>query len=437
MVIDINSPGSLVTPHHRKWIRRLAAVAMVLVASTLHAQGITLVRAKAYLDVDRGTIVSPAVIVVSGERITAVNPEHPPMDATVIDLPEMILLPGMIDVHTHLSYEIKPGWEAEAVSWTLGEYALRSGKNARTTLMAGFTTVREVGAPGFVDVATMKAIERGDAIGPDIIPSGHAITTTGGHCDYSGFAPGVVEGDYRSGIADGVDEVRKAIRYQIKYGAKSIKICATASVFYVEGPVGALQYSQEELNAAADEAHRHGLQIAAHAHGKDGIVAAARAGIDFIEHNSMMDAEAAAIIKGSGAWISPNMHLIENADIETLPLAMRPRARAALAHAVASFRLGIAQGLKTAFGTDAGVFAHGENARELAARVRQGMSSLEAVRSATLYSARALGLEDRGQVKTGLLADLIAVKGDPLKDISLLQNTRFVMKRGVVYKQTD
>jgi len=415
----------------------LVASAALFAISNAHAQKSTVIRAKAYLDVALGELVSPALIVITDDRISAINPAQVPPDATTIDLPEMTVLPGMIDVHTHLSYEIVPGWHQEAVTWTTGEYALRSGKNARTTLMAGFTTVREVGAPGFVDVATKKAIERGDVVGPRIIPSGHAISTTGGHCDYSGFAPGIVEGDFRSGIADGVDELRKAIRHQIKYGARSIKICATSSVLFVDGPVGAQQYSFEELKAAADEAHRHGLKISAHAHGTSGILAAAQAGVDFIEHNSMMDTATAAIIQRSGAWVSPNMYLIDTLDMDQFAPAERARAQAAVQRAIESFRIGISMGLKTSFGTDAGLITHGENARELAARVRHGMTSIEAIRSATVYSAQALGTPDRGQVKTGLLADLIAVRGNPLEQITQLQDVRFVMKGGVVHKQID
>lgn len=421
-----------------RWpVRLLLAMALLCAAGPVLAQGSMLIRAKGYLDVGGGTIVAPALIVVADGRIEAVNPASPPADAAIVDLPDMTVLPGLIDVHTHLSYEIVPGWHTEAVTWTIGEYALRSGKNARATLMAGFTTVREVGAPGFVDVATRKAIDRGDAVGPDIIASGHAISTTGGHCDYSGYAPGVAEGDYRSGIADGVDEVRKAIRYQVKHGARSIKICVTSSVLFVQRPTGVMQYSIEEIRAAVDEAHRLGLKIAAHAHGVQGIVAAAQAGVDFIEHNSLMDAPTAAIVKKSGAWVSPNLHLIEAVDLDAMPPTMRAQAKAALPRVVESFRIGIDAGLKIAFGTDAGVYPHGENARELVARVRYGMSPLEALRSATLYSAQALGTEDRGQIKAGLVADLIAVKGDPLQDVKLLLDPRFVMKGGLVYKQLD
>jgi imidazolonepropionase-like amidohydrolase len=398
-----------------------------------HAEDATVIQADAYVDVASGKLVSPANIVITGGLITAINPASLPPDATVIELPGLTLLPGMIDVHTHLSYEIAPGWTLQPVTWTIGELALRSGKNARKTLMAGFTTVRDLGSAGFVDVATMKAIERGEIVGPRIIPVGHSISTTGGHCDTTGFAPGIAERDYRGGVADGVDEVLKAVRYQIKHGAKAIKICATAGVLSFEGPVGAQQYSFEELKAAADEAHRHGLKIAAHAHGTDGIIAAARAGIDSIEHDSIMTEEAADIIKKNGAWVTPNMYLIEAVDLDALPPAIRAKAEYVSPISVESFKRALAMGLKIDFGTDAGVYPHGDNARELAARVRHGMSPLEAIRSATMHSAEALGTPDRGQVKPGLLADLIAVDGNPIEDVAILQDVRFVMKGGVVY----
>jgi imidazolonepropionase-like amidohydrolase len=353
----------------------------------------------------------------------------------VIELPGQTLLPGLIDVHTHLSYEIVPGWQWEPVTWTTGDFAFRSGKNAEVTLMAGFTTIRELGAPGFVDVSTMKAIERGDIIGPHIIPSGHAIGTTGGHCDITGFAPGIAEGDYRSGIADGVDEVVKAVRYQVKHGAKAIKICATAGVLSFEGPVGAQQYSGAELKAAADEAHRHGLKIAAHVHGTEGIIAASNAGIDSLEHNSMMTEEAAQIIKENGTWVAPNMYLITALDMSQLPPAIRAKGEYVLPLSRESFKRAYDMDLNIASGSDAGVYPHGENAGELVARVDQGMSPGDAIRSATLWSAEALGTPDRGQIKVGLMADLIAVPGNPLENISLLQNVPFVMKEGVVYKQ--
>lgn len=419
-------------------IRRLAWIfCLSLVPFTVSAAGdARVLEAAAWMDVVSGEIERPARIVIEGERIIAVNPDELPPDAEIVDLGELTLLPGMIDVHTHLSLEIIPGWTTEAVRWLPGEYAIRSAKNARITLLAGFTTIRELGAvPPFTDVATLRAIERGEIIGPHIIPSGHALSTTGGHCDTTGFAPGVDERDYRTGLADGVDEVVKAVRYQIKHGAQSIKVCATAGVLSFEGPVGAQQYSFEELKAAAEEAHRHGVKIAAHAHGTEGIIAASEAGIDFIEHNSLMTEEAAKIIRRNGTWVTPNIHLTTAIDMDALPPALREKAAYVSTLSYESFQRALDMGLNIAFGTDAGVYPHGENARELEARVGLGMEPAAAIRSATADSARALGLDDRGRIEPGLLADLIAVQGDPVDDITRLQDVRFVMKAGVIYKQ--
>jgi len=400
------------------------------------ASEVRLLQADGYLDVTTGRIISPANIVVEGEQIQAINPQQLPAKAERVDLAGLILMPGMIDVHTHLAFEIGPGWDTEPVRWTHGEFAIRSAKNARKTLLAGFTTVRELGAaPGFSDVATMKAIERGDIIGPHIIPSGHALSATGGHCDITGFAPGVREGDYRTGIADGVDEIVKAIRYQVKHGAKSIKICATAGVLSFEGPVGAQQYSFEELKAAAEETHRHGIKIAAHAHGTEGIIASSEAGIDFIEHNSLMTEEAARIIKKNGTWVTPNIHLTHAIDLDILPSSIRAKAEYVLPLSYESFKRAVDMDLNMTFGTDAGVYPHGDNARELQARVELGQLPADAVRVATLDSARALGLDDRGEVATGKLADLIAVPGNPAEDVVVLQSVAFVMKAGSIYKQ--
>jgi imidazolonepropionase-like amidohydrolase len=394
------------------------------------------VEADGYVDVVAGRVVSPAVIVVDGERIVAVNPPARPAGARTIALPGHTLLPGLMDAHVHLNYIIGEGWETEPVRFTAGDFALRALPHASKTLLAGFTTVRDLGTGlGFSDVALMRAIDAGWAVGPRVIPAGHALSTTGGHCDQTtGLGPGVVPPEFVSGTADGVDEVLKAVRYQIKHGAKVIKICATAGVLSFEGPAGAQQYSLEELRAAAEEAHRHGLRIAAHAHGTEGIVASSEAGIDSLEHNSMMTGEAVAVIRKNGTFVTPNMHLIDALDVSTLPPLLADKQRYLAPLAVESFKRALKNGLKVAFGTDAGVFPHGDNAREFTARVRHGDTPLHAIRSATLVNAELFDTPDRGKIEAGLLADLVAVAGNPLEDVKLLEDVRFVMKGGVVYK---
>jgi imidazolonepropionase-like amidohydrolase len=424
-----NHPGPLA-----KLIFSLYALAA---SNSLLAGDTQVIRAAGYLDVASGKTISPAVIVIKDNQIAALNPAILPQDAEQVELAGLTLLPGLIDVHTHLTFEIVQNWQFEPVTWTAGDYALRGAKNASKTLMAGFTTIRELYALDFSDVAVARGIERGDIIGPRVIPAGHALSITGGHCDITGFAPGFREGDWRAGVADGPDEVIKAVRYQIKHGAKAIKICATAGVLSFGGINGGQQYSFEELKAAADETHRHGMKIAAHAHGNDGIIAASQAGIDFIEHNTVMSEEAAKIIKKNGTWVDPNLYLRLAMDLDKLPPEIKAKAEYMNARAAESFARSLDYDLKIVFGTDAGVFPHGENAREFEARVELGMSGIEAIRGATLYAAEALGTPDRGQLQAGLLADIIGVEGDPAEDVTLLQDVRFVMKDGVVYKLPD
>ncbi len=412
----------------------LAGLAALGLASAAEAAD-TVIKAGSYVDVEAGRTVSPATIVVRDGRIAAINPDTPPADAVTVDLGDRTLLPGLIDVHTHLVYDIEPGWEDSPVRDTAGDLALRGARNAKKTLLAGFTTVRDLGGGGFADVALMHAIGKGWVIGPDMLPAGHALSITGGHCDVTGFAPGIAEQTPAEGVADGVDEVLKAVRYQIKHGAKTVKICATAGVLSFEGPVGAQQYSFAELKAAADEAHRHGLVIAAHAHGTAGIIAAAKAGIDSIEHDSMMTDEAAKIIKRAGAYVVPNIYLTKAIDMSALPAPIQAKMRTISKAMVESYRRALKYGLKIAFGTDAGVYPHGENAREFAAQVALGQTPIGAIRSATTVAAALIKRPDRGRIAPGLRADLIAVEGDPLADVSRLEHVDFVMKAGVVYKR--
>jgi imidazolonepropionase-like amidohydrolase len=341
-------------------------------------------------------------------------------------------LPGLIDAHTHLTSDLSKGWETRDVDWTDADRALLGVKNARLTLMSGFTTVRDVGSSGFTDVSLEHAVERGDIIGPRIVPAGHAIGITGGHCDVTGRAPGVLEIGPENGVADGKDEILKAVRYQIKHGAKVIKICATAGVMSFEGPVGAQQYSDEELRTVVAEAKLHGLKVAAHAHGAEGIIAASNAGVDSIEHGSLMDSKAIEVMKKNGTWLVPTLYQwFEPYD---LPPVLNEKNEYIKARIGATMREAFKAGLKVALGTDAGAGPHGTSGKEFTAYVEYGMSNANAIRAGTVNAAELLGIADIGRLEAGTLADIVAVPGDPLQNIRVLEDVRFVMKDGEVYR---
>jgi imidazolonepropionase-like amidohydrolase len=414
---------------------RVLALAAVgaLVSATASAQQPIVVRAARMLDVAKGQMVSPAVVTIQGDRIVRVG-QSSDTGARVIDLGDVTLLPGLIDAHVHLTDDLSGDWVMRPVRETAADEALRGVGNAGKTLMAGFTTVRNVGAGGFSDVSLMKAIDAGLIQGPRIIPAGHAIGITGGHCDATGWAPGVLELGPKEGVADGVDQVVAAARYQIKHGAKVIKVCATAGVFSYDATLGAQQLSDEELRAVVEEAARHGLKVAAHAHGTDGIKAAIRAGVASIEHGSMLDDEAIRLMKEKGTYLVPTAYLLTQFKFEGMPAAIAAKARQAIPLAQASHRKAIAAGVKIAFGTDAAVYPHGDNAREFAVYVGYGMKPIDAIRTATVNAADLLGVIDRGVIARGKLADLIAVPGNPLEDVKALERVTWVMKGGVVYK---
>jgi imidazolonepropionase-like amidohydrolase len=418
--------------------RPLAAVVLVAVVLALSVRSAAdppvVVRAARMLDVESGRMLADAVVVVEGEWIAAVNPAELPEGAEVIDLGDRTLLPGLIDLHVHLTSQLEEGFVYRAVTDTAADAAFRAAANARKTLMAGFTTVREAGSDDFVDVALGEAIDRGLVEGPRVVPVGHSLGITGGHCDVTGFAPGILEQGPETGVVDGPWEAVEAVRYQIKHGARWIKICATAGVLSLEGPVGAQQLSDEEMRAIVEEAARHGVKVAAHAHGTEGILAAVRAGVASIEHGSMLTDEAIALMKERGTYLVPTTYLADAIDLEVLPPPIRAKAESVLPLAKESVRRAIAAGVPIAFGTDAAVYPHGDNARELATLVERGMTPLEALRTATVHAAALLGADDRGAIAAGRLADLVAVDGDPLADVTTTERVRFVMKGGVVYK---
>jgi imidazolonepropionase-like amidohydrolase len=403
----------------------------------------TLVRAARWVDVDAGAVRPDASVLVEGDRIVQLDVSRPPADATVVDLGDLTLLPGLMDMEVNLLMGGPSGGNPRSdVQDDPAFKTLRGIVNAKTTLLAGFTTVRNLGlfvrtGGSLLDVALMRAIDNGWVDGPRVVPFGHAITPTGGHLDPTMFqrlGPGIMPLTVEEGIANGVPEVRKAVRYQLKYGAKGIKISASGGVMSHSGEAGAQQYSDEELAAIVDEAHRAGIRVAAHAHGDAGIRACIRAGVDCIEHGSLASADTIQQMVEHGTFLVPTSYLSEGLDISRAAPELQAKAAEVFPKARAMLGQAITAGVKIACGTDAPAIPHGDNAKELWAMVDRGMTPMQALRAATVTAAELIEVADRGRIATGLLADLVAVPGDPSADITLTQDVRFVMKGGRVYK---
>jgi len=401
-------------------------------------------RADRWVDIDAGEVRSPAVIVVDGDRIAAVNPTELPTTADELDLGDVTLLPGLMDMELNMLMGGPHGGNTRSdVQDDPPFRTLRGIVNCRTTLLAGFTTCRNLGlfvkTGGYLlDVALSRAVDNGWVDGPRIVPAGHAISPTGGHLDPTMFArlgPDIMPLSVEEGIANGVPEVRRAVRYQIKYGARLIKVSASGGVMSHSGLAGAQQYSDEELNAIADEAHRAGIKVAAHAHGDAGIRACIRAGIDCIEHGSLATDETLQMMIDHGTFLVPTSYLAEGLDVSRAAPELQAKAAEVLPRGREMLRKAIANGVKIACGTDAPAIPHGDNAKELWAMVDRGMTPMQALRAATVMSAELIGVDDRGRLEPGLLADIIAVPGDPAEDITTTETVRFVMKGGVVYKR--
>ena len=387
-------------------------------------------------------MLSPASVLVSNNTISAVNPPSVPAEATIIDLQDVTLLPGFFDMHVHLTFSDSVQYRSDIVAETAADAVLRSATDARKILMAGFTTVRDVGqlhlTKDLLAVSLAKASDAGWIDAPRIVAAGHAITISGGHIDpemHATVATGLLDLNPDYGIVNGVDDVIRATRFQIKHGAKVIKIAATAGVFSLESSPGAQQLSDQEMRAAVEEAGRHGLKVAAHAHGTEGIIAAVKAGVSSIEHGSLLNDEAIKLMKEHGTYLVPTAALPGTINMASLPAEVRKKADYVYPLARASLRNAARAGVKIALGTDAPLVPFGDNAKEFSAMVDCGLSPLESIRAGTMSSADLLGVTDRGEIAPGKLADVVAVKGNPLDDIRATSRVVFVMKNGMVYKR--
>ncbi|WP_109487878.1 metal-dependent hydrolase family protein [Occallatibacter savannae] len=398
----------------------------------------TLIRAGHLLDVKTGKLSDAQTIVVVGESIQSIGAtasvSQQPGDE-VIDLGGATVLPGLMDVHTHLT--MNPDFDPfREVTSTSAKEAINGVVNARKTLMSGFTTVRNVGAGGFTDVDLRDAVNAGQVAGPHMLVSGPAMGITGGHCDDN-----LLPAQYHSvgdGVADGIAQVQHKVRENIKYGADVIKICATGGVLSKGDDPQASQYTLEEMQAIVADAHRLGRKVAAHAHGAQGILWASEAGVDSIEHGSYIDDAAIAMMKKHGTYLVPTLYL-EDWQIEKgqLPAFYHKKMVDVSSVAKQNIKHAMQSGVKIALGTDAAVYPHGLNAHEVDVYVNQlGMTPLAALQTATINAADLLGLTAKtGTLEPGKWADIIAVDKNPIDDVRTLQDVKFVMKAGVVYKQ--
>ncbi|MFH1573840.1 MAG: amidohydrolase family protein, partial [Acidobacteriota bacterium] len=398
------------------------------------------IRAKQMIDGRSDQPIRPGVVLIRGERIEAVGGDVVvPEGARVIDLGGATLLPGLIDLHTHLTDEVGLHWEEVLLKTTPGQAALFGAKNARDTLMAGFTACRDMGPTWpYTDIDLRYAIEKGAVPGPRLQVPGNYVCGTGGAGDARQFSI-YVDVPIVQNLADGVDAVRRAVRTHLKHGADFIKILVTGAVLSRGIPPGAQLYSDEEIRVAVEEAARWGRVVGAHCHGAEGIKAAIRAGVRTIDHGSMMDDEGIAMLKAQTfTYYVPTLYVGVVVDEEGTSLGVPPdeieRSRKMREYRNATFRKALKAGLTIPFGTDAGAFTHGHNAREFAIRVSEGESPMQSIRSATSIAAEVMGWSDRvGSLEPGKYADLIAVAGNPLENITELERVRFVMKGGVIY----
>jgi len=414
-----------------------AALAACAWAGAIHAETVVVTAAR-MIDVVAGRVVADPAITITDGRITALGTRGAPIPAGAkrLDLPGVTLLPGLIDMHVHLTADPRYGGY-RGLEFTDNFWTVVGVANAKKTLEAGFTTVRNVGSANYDDVAIKQGIEAGLVPGPRIVPATYAIGATGGHCDADEFPPSVSVPSPQ--IADGPEAIRATVRKLRKYGAEVIKFCGTGGVFSKTDTVGGQQYDLAEMTMLVQQAHMLGLKVAVHAHGTSGIKDAIRAGVDTIEHASLADAEAFALAKQHGTYFDMDIYnddytLAEGAKNGVFAESLEKERKIGLQQRQ-TFRAAFQAGVKMIFGTDGGVYPNGDNAKQFATMVQWGMTPLQAIQAATVTAAEALGrAADVGAIEVGRYGDLIGVAGDPLADVTLLQSVAFVMKGGVVYK---
>jgi len=419
-------------------LRILATLLLSLSAIVAQAADVTYIKAGSLFDSRSGKVLANRIITIEGERIKAVGGLDTaiPEGATVIDLSSSFVMPGFMDMHTHVVGHLDnyffAGYFQSPHRATIGGVV-----NAEKTLLAGFTTIRNVGAADYADVAMRDAINAGEIPGPRMAVSGPGLGITGGHCDNNSLNPSFEERS--DGVADGPWAVREQVRKNVKYGVDLTKFCATGGVFSKGTKVGMTQYTLEEMQAIVDESHMHERKVAAHAHGTDGIKRAILAGVDSIEHASFLDEEAVRMGIERGTVfvldIYNTEYTLERGAANGVPEENINKEREVGTRQRESFSLAVRMGARVAYGTDSGVYPHGDNGKQFARAVRFGMTPVQAIQSATAVTADLLGWEDRvGAIQPGLYADIVAVKGNPLADISELEDVDFVMKGGTVYK---
>jgi imidazolonepropionase-like amidohydrolase len=427
--------------------KRLLFTTLIAIAtfSTSFGQSkIKVIKAGTLIDVVNGKVLKNQLILIDKNRISEIGNAKDiviPLDAEIIDLTNYTVLPGLIDCHTHMTSEPSGDYYGDLFRKTAVDFAMRAPIYAKRTLEAGFTTCRDLGSGDLIDISLRNAINEGTIEGPRMYVATFAIGATGGHSDLTGFNPdnsSKSNPDF-TGVADGVEEIRKRVRNNIKWGADVIKFCATAGVLSEEESVGAPQYSMEEMKALVDEAHMWGRKVAAHAHGTEGIKRAILAGVNSVEHSSILDDETIQLMKDKGTYMVPTVYALEYV-IDTYakkgyPEKIIDKAKSMKVKREESFKRAVKAGVKIAYGTDASVIPHGWNAKDFLYMVNAGMTPMQTIQSATISAADLLDLKSKtGSISVGKYADIIAVEKNPLDDVSILEKVKFVMKDGTIYK---